>query len=87
MLEDQLHAAFLMLALFSGVPLLLGSIAGLLVGVLQAATQIQEQSVSYLIKIVVLVICTAAAGSFALGTLAEFFEQQFSNIAQLGKMP
>ena len=50
--ENYLSEAVLMVALFSGLPLIVSSTAGLIISMFQAATQIQEQSVSYLVKLV-----------------------------------
>ncbi len=55
MLEELLEEFFLLLIVLSFPPLLAASMSGLLLGVLQAATQIQEQSLQFVVK-------TSAAG-------------------------
>ncbi len=55
------------------VPLLLSALAvGLLIGILQAATQIQEMTLSFIPKLIVLVLALVVAGSWMLGVLTDF---------------
>ena len=54
-------------------PLLLSALAvGLLIGILQAATQIQEMTLSFIPKLIVLVLALVVAGSWMLGVLTDF---------------
>lgn len=50
MIETYLRATFILVALISGLPLIVSAFSGLIVAVLQAATQVQEQTSSYLVK-------------------------------------
>ena len=52
--------------------LLAGLIVGLLVSVFQAVTQIQEQTLSFIPKIVALVAVIAIAGPWMLGTIVSW---------------
>jgi len=49
-LIELLQHGLLVAVLLSAVPLLTGLILGLLVSVVQAATQIQEQTISFVVK-------------------------------------
>lgn len=65
-------------------PLLLSALAiGLLIGVLQAATQIQEMTLSFIPKLMVLVIALVVAGPWMLGLITDFTVQLFESIPQL----
>lgn len=54
-------------------PLLLSALAvGLFVGMIQAATQIQEMTLTFIPKLVVLALALMAAGSWMLGLITDF---------------
>ena len=65
-------------------PLLLSALAvGLLIGVFQAATQIQEMTLSFIPKLIVLVFALLAAGPWMLRILIEFTLRLFSEIPSM----
>ncbi len=54
-------------------PLLLSALAvGLLVGMIQAATQIQEMTLTFIPKLIVLALALLFSGSWMLGVLTDF---------------
>jgi flagellar biosynthetic protein FliQ len=54
-------------------PLLLSAlVVGLLVGMLQAATQIQEMTLTFIPKLAVLALALILSGSWMLGVLTDF---------------
>lgn len=60
-------------ALKLGAPLLLLSmLVGILVAIFQAVTQIHEQSLSFILKMIVVVLILLAAGGWMLETLKDF---------------
>ena len=62
-------------------PLLLSALAvGLLIGVFQAATQIQEMTLSFIPKLMVLVFALLTAGPWMLNVLIEFTMRLFADI-------
>ncbi len=64
--------------------LLLPALAvGLLVSVFQAATQIQEQTLSFIPKILITFIVLLVAGPWILSTLIEFIQRLIGNIPML----
>jgi flagellar biosynthetic protein FliQ len=68
-------------ALKVALPLLLvGLIVGLLVSIFQAVTQIQEQTLSFIPKILGLVAVIVIAGPWMLGTLLSWTTQLWSSI-------
>jgi flagellar biosynthesis protein FliQ len=80
---DLGHRA-LMLTVYLAAPLLLSALAvGLLVGIFQAATQIQEMTLSFIPKLMVLVLALVVGGPWMIRTLVEFTEQLFYEIPGL----
>lgn len=62
-------------------PLLGAALAiGLLVGIIQAATQIQEMTLSFIPKLLVLVVMLFWLGSWMLQTIIDFSTQLFQRI-------
>lgn len=62
-------------------PLLLASLAiGLLIGVFQAATQINEMTLSFIPKLVVIMVVLMVAGNWMLTTMMDFMRRLYENI-------
>ncbi len=65
-------------------PLLLSALAvGLLVGMIQAATQIQEMTLTFIPKLIVLALALLIAGPWMLGVLTDFTITLISSIPEL----
>jgi len=65
-------------------PLLLSALAiGLLVGMFQAATQINEQTMSFIPKLMILVIALRVAGPWMLTIIMNFTRQLVEQIPSL----
>lgn len=52
--------------------LLLSMVVGVVVAILQAVTQIHEQTISFILKLIVVVLFLVIGGSWMLGSLQEF---------------
>jgi flagellar biosynthetic protein FliQ len=63
--------------------LLTGLVIGLLVSIFQAVTQIQEQSLSFIPKILGLVVVVIVMGPWMLGQLLSWTEQLYGSIPTL----
>jgi len=62
-------------------PLLLSALAvGLLIGMIQAATQIQEMTLSFIPKLIILVVALMIAGPWMLKVITDFTVRLFENI-------
>lgn len=73
----------LLVTLYISAPLLgISLIVGLAVSIFQATTQIQEQTLSYIPKILAVIIAIAAFGSWILNLLVEYTEGLYQNINQ-----
>jgi flagellar biosynthesis protein FliQ len=62
--------------------LLAGLIVGLAVSVFQAVTQIQEQTLSFIPKVIALVAMVAIAGPWMLGTVVTWTQELWLSIPQ-----
>ncbi|MBR1444378.1 MAG: flagellar biosynthesis protein FliQ [Firmicutes bacterium] len=67
--------------LTSAPPLLLGLIVGLIVSIFQTVTSINEQTLSFIPKILAVFVSLVIFGSFMLGTLEELFIRLFSDFS------
>lgn len=65
-------------------PLLLSALAvGLIVGMFQAATQIQEQTLTFIPKLMVMAVALIFCGSWMLGVLTDFSINLITRIPEL----
>ena len=62
-LAEQLQASMALFALIAGPPLAAALVVGLFVGVLQAATQIQDQTLPMTFKLAAVFLVLVAAGA------------------------
>lgn len=60
-------------------------IVGLIIGIIQAATSISEQTLSFVPKLIALGVCLVVFGSAAVELLTEFTGELFSLIATIGR--
>ena len=75
--------ALVVIALLSA-PLLLSALAvGLIVGMIQAATQIQEMTLTFIPKLIVLAIALLVSGSWMIGILTDFSITLIQSIPEL----
>lgn len=67
-------------------PVLLASLAvGLVVGVIQAATSVNEQTLTFVPKLAVIALVLVVFGASMLGLIGDFTEQIFEQIAQVSR--
>lgn len=72
------------MALIISGPLLLASLViGLIISVFQAATQINEQTLSFIPKLVGTFLVLILAGPWMLGMMVDYIRQLFESIPQL----
>jgi flagellar biosynthetic protein FliQ len=75
--------AFLVCCLIAGPALFAALVAGLIVGVLQAATQVNEASISFVCKLIAVGLTFAVLGSWSLTQLVEYTNRTFQSIADV----
>ncbi|WOJ93313.1 flagellar biosynthesis protein FliQ [Congregibacter variabilis] len=74
----------LWLAVLLAGPLLLSALAvGLLIGIFQAATQIQEMTLSFIPKLLALVVALLVAGPWMIQVVVSFSRRLFLEIPSL----
>lgn len=73
------------LALICVVLLVPMMIVGLIISMIQAATSISEQTLSFVPKLIALGICLLVFGGAAIGLLTEFTVELFDVIARIGR--
>jgi flagellar biosynthetic protein FliQ len=72
------------LALLLSMPLLLTSLAvGVIIGIFQAATQINEMTLSFIPKLVAMAVVLTVAGPWMLHLLVEYTRQLIQNIPSM----
>lgn len=75
--------ALWILALGSAPILLPALLAGVLLGMVQAATSINEQTLSFVPKLIIVAVALAVFGSSILTLLADFTREMFAQIPLL----
>ncbi len=83
--DTYLIKAFFYICLFSGIPLILSSITGLLVSVIQAATQVQEQSLGFLVKFITISGVLALFGNYFISEMVQFIQELLGSLVFLGR--
>ncbi len=77
---DLTHGALLVTAMLAAPLLLIALVAGLAIGMLQAATQINESTLSFIPKLLLLVLTLLVAGPWMLRVLVDFTHDLYVNI-------
>jgi flagellar biosynthetic protein FliQ len=67
-----------------GPPLVVGLAVGLVVSLIQAVTQINEATLSFLPKIIAIGLAMVMLGPFMIATLSSFTHQIFDRIVLIG---
>ena len=65
--------------------LLVGLVVGLVVSVFQAVTQIQEQTLSFIPKIIAMAVVLVVAGPWMLDQLVTYTQQLYASIPDAGR--
>lgn len=77
---DLAHGTLLVTSLIAAPLLLVALLTGLVIGMLQAATQINESTLSFIPKLLLLVLTLFAAGPWILRVLVDFTHDLYTNI-------
>jgi flagellar biosynthesis protein FliQ len=77
---DLAHRTLLVTSMIAAPMLLIALVAGLLIGMLQAATQINESTLSFIPKLLLLVLTLFAAGPWILRMLMDFTRELYASI-------
>jgi flagellar biosynthesis protein FliQ len=77
---DLAHSTLLVTSMLAAPLLLVALITGLVIGMLQAATQINEATLSFIPKLLLLVLSLFAVGPWMLRVLVDFTHDLYTNI-------
>ena len=80
---DLARQALWMTMLISGPLLVVGLLVGLVVGIFQAATSINEQTLSFIPKILLMGLTLAIAGGWMINTMVDYTRGIFIRIPSL----
>ena len=81
---ELLRIAFWQIIMTAGPLLGVALGIGLLVGIIQAATSINEQTLSFVPKLIVVIFTFGMLSTFMLTQLSDFFMFTFEQITQVG---
>ncbi|APZ49635.1 flagellar biosynthetic protein FliQ [Jeotgalibaca sp. PTS2502] len=80
---DIVREAFVVIITVAGPVLLVALVVGLLISIIQAATQIQEQTLSFVPKVLAVIGSLIVLGNFMLNVIVSFTERIFELISGL----
>lgn len=75
------YQGLLLILILSAPPILISTFFGVLVAIFQAATQIQEQTLSFTIKLIAVVLTLMFMGGWLGGQIMSFSTNIFTNFA------
>jgi flagellar biosynthetic protein FliQ len=82
---NYLEDAFWQIIISAGPVLIVALAIGLLIGIIQAATSINEMTLSFVPKLVLVLLTMALIANFMLTGLADYFAFIFDQIASMGQ--
>jgi flagellar biosynthetic protein FliQ len=77
---DLTHSTLMVTCMLAAPLLLIALVVGLVIGRLQAATQINEQTLSFIPKLLFIVLALFAVGPWMLKTLVDFTHDLYASI-------
>ena len=83
MITDVMRDAVGVVIKLGGPMLVLSMLAGVLIAIFQAVTQIHEQTIGFILKVVIIVGVLLIAGGWMLTTLQEYTREVFDLMTQI----
>ncbi len=80
---EKSYEALLLTLILSGPPIALASVIGLFVAIIQAATQIQEQTFAFAVKMVAVIGTILLMGGWLGALMTQFASSIFSNFYKI----
>lgn len=81
-ITDVMYQLFVLAAQLAGPVLIISMVVGIVISIIQAATQIHEQTLTFLPKLVVIGVILVINGSNMLRAIQDFTKQVFEMIAR-----
>lgn len=63
--------------------LLISMVVGLIISIFQAVTQIQEQTLTFVPKVIAIIVVFLILGPWMLNTMVQFIQNMFNNITYI----
>ncbi len=76
------YQALILILLLSGPPIIISTVLGLIVAIFQAATQIQEQTLSFTVKLFAVVLTIIVLGGWLSGQVVQYTNTIFQTITR-----
>lgn len=83
---DLAHRGMIMAFIVAGPALMATLIIGLVISLLQAATQVNEMTLSFIPKIIGVVVTMSVFGPFIMGNLSDFTRRLFEDMIRMAAM-
>jgi flagellar biosynthesis protein FliQ len=80
---DLLRSAFINIIKASAPVMVVAMVVGLIISILQATTQVQEQTLSFVPKMIAVIISLIIFGTFMMNTILDFFRYVIEIIPKL----
>ena len=80
---DLMRSAFMTTIKASAPILIIAMVVGLIISILQATTQVQEQTLTFVPKMIAVLLSLILLGAFMMNTLIAFMNQAFDVINRL----
>jgi len=88
MFQNEIYAltyqALILILVLSGPPILVSMVLGLIVAVFQAATQIQEQTLSFTVKLFAVIFTIITLGGWLGAEVIQYTNTIFNGISKWG---
>ena len=84
-LLDYAQTCLLLILKLSLIPIVVATVIGIIVSLLQALTQIQEQTLGFAVKLIAISITLLAASSWMGGQMLLYTQDIFKNFPLLGR--
>jgi len=79
--SDLMYEVFVMAIQLAGPPLLFSMLIGILISIIQAATQIHEQTLTFVPKIIGVFMAIMLLGGWMLNNISDFMTQLWSDFS------
>lgn len=76
------YQALLLILLLSGPPIVISTLLGLMVAIFQAATQVQEQTLSFMVKLFAVILSLLFMGGWLSAQIMQFTMNIFVNFSK-----
>ncbi|NNM43037.1 MAG: type III secretion system export apparatus subunit SctS [Chlamydiae bacterium] len=73
------YQSLLLILILSGPPIIISTVLGLFIAIVQAATQVQEQTLSFTVKLIAVIVTLLILGGWLSAQIMQFTNNIFIN--------